>query len=53
MKTVAWEDFEPICLELIDEVEATRESIMIMRDGKGVLMLQPVEPDGGREISSK
>ena len=42
MRAIDIEAFEPICLELIDEVEATGQAIEITRDGKAFARLEPV-----------
>jgi antitoxin (DNA-binding transcriptional repressor) of toxin-antitoxin stability system len=43
MKSVDWNDFPGICLELIDEVQVTGQSIDITRDGRPELRLIPID----------
>jgi len=42
VRTVDWDEFPEICLELIDVVEATGATIEIAKDGRSVLRLIPV-----------
>ena len=43
-RTIDASDFEAKCLELIDEVERTRELILVTRDGKPYVELRPHKP---------
>ena len=42
-KTVDWYEFPAICLELIDEVEASGKPIEITRNGRAVIRVEPVD----------
>ena len=42
MRTVTAETFEAECLAMIDEVEASREVVIITKDGKAAWRLEPV-----------
>ena len=42
-KTVDWYEFPAICLELIDEVEASGRPIEITRHGRAVIRVEPVD----------
>ena len=43
MKTVEWNDFPALCLELVDEVKATGLAIEITRNGVPALRLEPID----------
>jgi antitoxin (DNA-binding transcriptional repressor) of toxin-antitoxin stability system len=42
-KTADWHEFPAICLELIDEVEASGQPIEITRNGRPVIRVEPVD----------
>lgn len=46
MKIVPAGQFKTHCLALMDEVERTRESILITKRGKPVAKVVPAEPEG-------
>jgi prevent-host-death family protein len=50
MKTVTPSELEANCLSILDEVEAKREVVTILRDGKPVARLVPAETYPRREL---
>jgi prevent-host-death family protein len=53
MKTVDWNDFPAVCLELIDEVEVTGQTIEITKKGKPALRLMPVDEATRTQLAAK
>ena len=47
MKSVDWDAFEPVCLEMIDYVEQTGQCVDITCKGVSVLRLVPYETGTG------
>jgi prevent-host-death family protein len=45
MKTMAADSFKVHCLQVMDEVQSKRESVLITKRGKPVAMLVPVEKE--------
>jgi prevent-host-death family protein len=44
MKVVAAAEFKNSCLALLDEVQRTRQRVIVTRHGKPVAQIQPIDP---------
>ena len=52
MTTIEWFDLPAVALEAIDEVAATGKPITIMKNGRAVLRLDPVDEATRREFEA-
>jgi len=43
MKTIDWRDLPEVALETIDDVERDGKPILVTRDGKGIVRIEPVD----------
>lgn len=44
MKTMPAGQFKAVCLQVMDDVQSTREAVVVTKNGRPVAKLVPVEP---------